>query len=146
MPKIRITPQPTLRLQIKHGIAIGPGKAALLEAIAATGSIAEACKLLKMSYRGGWELVNSMNEHFVGPLVDKTKGGSTRGGAALTPLGVDVLELYRQMEQRAVDAIRDDVARLEALLTAAETPSAVRAVLPHQAASATSRRRATRRA
>ena len=116
MPRIRVTPQSTLRLQIEHGIAIGPGKAALLEAIAATGSIAEACKMLRMSYRGGWELVNSMNEHFVGPLVDKAKGGPTRGGASLTPLGVEVLELYRCMEQRAVHAIQADVVRLEALL------------------------------
>lgn len=116
MPKIRIHPQPTLRLQIKHGIAIGPGKAALLEAIAATGSIAEACKTLKMSYRAGWELVNSMNEHFVGPLVDKVKGGTARGGTTLTPLGVEVLELYRSMERRAVASIRIDVTRLEALL------------------------------
>ena len=116
MPKIRVTPQPALRLQIKHGIAIGPGKAALLEAIAATGSIAEACKMLKMSYRGGWELVNSMNVHFIGPLVEKSKGGSTRGGTTLTPLGLEVLELYRHMELRAVDAIRGDVVRLEALL------------------------------
>lgn len=116
MPKVRVTPQPTLRLQIKHGVAIGPGKAALLEAIAATGSIAEACKSLKMSYRGGWELVNSMNEHFVGPLVVKLKGGSTRGGTSLTPLGIEVLVLYQRMEKRAINSIRDDVARLEALL------------------------------
>ena len=116
VPKIRVTPLPTLRLQIKHGIAIGPGKAALLEAIAATGSIAEACRMSKMSYRGGWELVNSMNEHFIAPLVEKSKGGATRGGTSLTPLGVEVLELYRAMERRAVDAIRRDVLKLEALL------------------------------
>ena len=116
MPKVRVTPQPTLRLQIKHGIAIGPGKADLLEAIAATGSINEACKMLKMSYRGGWALIQSMNEHFVGPLVEKSKGGATRGGASLTPLGAEVLELYRLMERQAVDAIRPSVVRLEAVL------------------------------
>ena len=116
MPKVRVTPQPTLRLQIKHGIAIGPGKADLLEAIAATGSINEACKMLKMSYRGGWALIQSMNEHFVEPLVEKSKGGATRGGASLTPLGAEVLELYRLMERQAVDAIRPSVARLEAVL------------------------------
>lgn len=123
MPKVRVTPQPTLRLQIKHGIAIGPGKADLLEAIAATGSINEACKLLKMSYRGGWALIQSMNAHFVGPLVEKSKGGATRGGATLTPLGAEVLELYRLMERQAVDAIRPGVAKLESVLKPSESTS-----------------------
>ena len=84
MPKRITTAQPNLRVQIKHGIAMGPGKAQLLEAIAITGSISEAAKVMEMSYRTAWQLVTSMNEHFVGPLVSMTKGGQTGGGASLT--------------------------------------------------------------
>ena len=42
-------------------IAIGPGKVALLEAIAEAGSISAAARTLGMSYRRTWLLVDEMN-------------------------------------------------------------------------------------
>ena len=45
MPKRITSAQPNLRVQIKHGIAMGPVKAQLLEAIAITGSISEAARV-----------------------------------------------------------------------------------------------------
>src|SRR5215210_7300934 len=108
MPKRRIHPEPNFRLQLKHGVALGPGKVALLEHIAELGSISQAGKAMGMSYRTAWQLVTSMNEHFVRPLVSSTKGGAGGGGASLTPLGKDVLRRYRAMEERALKAIADD--------------------------------------
>ena len=116
MPKRITTTQPNFRLQIKHGIAIGPGKAALLEAVSVTGSISEAARTMEMSYRTAWQLVTSMNEHFVGPLVTMTKGGKAGGGAALTELGWDVLCTYKGMEEKALKAIEAEIERLESML------------------------------
>ncbi|MGR4871088.1 winged helix-turn-helix domain-containing protein [Variovorax sp. LARHSF232] len=116
MPKRRVEPQPNFRLQLKHGVAMGPGKAELLEHIAELGSITRAGKAMAMSYRTAWQLVNTMNEHFIGPLVVSTKGGASGGGAQLTPLGEDVLRRYRTMEQRALKAIAKDIAHLESLI------------------------------
>lgn len=116
MPKRQIQPQPNFRLQLKHGVAIGPGKAALLEHIAALGSISQAGRAMGMSYRTAWQLVATMNEHFVEALVVSTKGGTNGGGAQLTTLGQDVLERYRAMEARALDAIGQDIADLEKLI------------------------------
>lgn len=116
MPKLRVTPRPGLRLEIKHGVAIGPGKAQLLEAIAASGSISQAAKAMRMSYRTAWELVTSLNGDFAGPLVESSKGGVGGGGALLTPLGIDVLRLYRAMETRALKAITKDISKFESLL------------------------------
>jgi molybdate transport system regulatory protein len=62
---------PNLRLQLKHGVAIGPGKAALLESIAQVGSISAAGRALGMSYKHAWLLVNSMNTHFRGPVASE---------------------------------------------------------------------------
>lgn len=84
---------------------MGPGKAALLEAIAATGSISAAAKRLGMSYRRAWLLVDTMNRCFRTPLVDAATGGSGGGGAGLTTLGEEVLARYRTMERRAREAI-----------------------------------------
>lgn len=116
MPRRRIEPEPNFRLQIKRGVALGPGKVALLELIAELGSISQAGKAMAMSYRTAWELVRSMNEDFVEPLVANTKGGVGGGGATLTPLGKEVLRRYRAMERRALKAIGKDIAHLESLI------------------------------
>jgi molybdate transport system regulatory protein len=104
------------RIQIKHHVAIGPGKADVLALIAETGSIAEAGRRLGMAYQTVWSLVRSMNAHFVAPLVESQRGGSAGGGARLTPLGGEVLALYREIEARAQEAIAPGVARLAALI------------------------------
>jgi molybdate transport system regulatory protein len=109
---------PRLRIVLEPEIALGPGKADLLEGIDTTGSIAAAGRRLGMSYKRAWTLVEAMNGDFGSPLVHTTKGGRTYGGAALTPTGKEVLQLYRRMEARAGAAIRGEMKALRKLLTA----------------------------
>lgn len=92
----------TPRLRLKRGpdIALGPGKAELLDAIADTHSISAAAKRLGMSYRRAWLLVDTMNQCFRAPLVHTATGGRQGGGARLSDLGHQVLALYRRYEQR----------------------------------------------
>lgn len=116
MPKPKLSTETNLRLQIKHGVAIGPGKAALLEHIVELGSISRAGKAMGMSYRTAWLLVDSLNTHFKRPLVLSSKGGANGGGAQLTALGTDVLRRYRAMERRALQAISKDVEHLSSLI------------------------------
>jgi len=61
--------EPRIRILLGSSIAIGPGKAALLEAIGDTGSIAAAGRRMGMSYRRAWLLAKTMNACFRGPLV-----------------------------------------------------------------------------
>jgi len=98
-----------LRVHLGDQIAIGPGKAQLLESIRRTGSISAACREMGMSYKHGWLLVDSMNGCFRSALVEAVKGGKAGGGASLTPLGVEVLECYRHMQVLATEAIRPEV-------------------------------------
>jgi molybdate transport system regulatory protein len=109
-----------IRIRIPHGddFAIGPGKAALLEAIQRTGSISAAGRELKMSYRRAWLLVDSMNRCFRHPLVDTATGGKAGGGAFVTGLGMQALQLFRSMHAKAADSIQDDVQKLSKLLAA----------------------------
>jgi molybdate transport system regulatory protein len=88
-----------VRLRILSGssIAIGPGKADLLDAIAETGSISAAARRMGMSYRRAWLLVQTMNDCFKRPLVEAVKGGKEGGGARLTDLGDQVLTRYRRL-------------------------------------------------
>lgn len=110
-----------LKPRLLHGgeIAIGPGKAQLLEAIAREGSISAAGRALEMSYRRAWQLVDTMNRCWSGPLVETSAGGRRGGGAALTPLGEAVLTHYRALERRlAAAAEGEDLAALRAALAA----------------------------
>lgn len=91
------------RLRVLHGeeIALGPGKADLLEAVERAGTLAEAAKLLGMSYMRAWKLLRTMNACFKEPLVATARGGSEHGHASLTATGRAVLALYRRMEEEA---------------------------------------------
>lgn len=84
--------------------AIGPGKADLLEAIGAHGSISAAARVLGMSYRRAWLLVDEMNRCFDPALVETLRGGGLERGARVTATGAAVLEAYREMEQAAAAA------------------------------------------
>jgi molybdate transport system regulatory protein len=100
---------PRLRVLLGAAIAIGPGKADLLDAIAASGSISAAAKAMGMSYRRAWLLVDTMNRCFRGPIVASARGGTGGGGAELTALGREVLARYRAMESKALDCLDDDL-------------------------------------
>ncbi len=86
-------------------LAIGPGKVALLEAIAATGSITSAAKRLGMSYRRAWLLVDETNRCLRSPAVDTAAGGRKGGGTALTATGVELVRRYRALERRTEAAV-----------------------------------------
>jgi molybdate transport system regulatory protein len=107
-----------LRLRIRTGddIALGPGKADLLEAIAKTGSISQAARLLNMSYRRAWLLVETMNRCFKTPLVEAKTGGKAGGGAEITKLGLEALRHYRAMQTATEKAAASAFAKLARLM------------------------------
>jgi molybdate transport system regulatory protein len=97
-------------------IAIGPGKADLLDAIAATGSISRSARRLAMSYRRAWLLVDTMNRCFRAPVVASATGGTGGGGATLTPFGRRVLAQFRAMQAHIDRAIEGDLGKFSELL------------------------------
>ena len=106
----------TLRILGRSRPAMGPGKAELLDRIAATGSISAAAREMGMSYRRAWMLVEALNEDFSGPLVETATGGKRGGGTTVTELGMAVLHRYRAMESRATAAIDRELPEFEQLL------------------------------
>jgi len=89
-----------IKLQLLCGdaIAMGPGKADLLDAIAAEGSISGAGRRMGMSYRRAWQLVDLMNRCWAAPLIETSPGSARGGGARLTRLGGEVLHEYRALQ------------------------------------------------
>jgi molybdate transport system regulatory protein len=105
-----------LRIVLRPGAALGPGKIDLLEAIAETGSIRAAGNRFKMSYRRAWSLVAELNGMFKTPLVQAETGGRGGGGAKLTPLGKQVVERFRAMEAASWSMVERDFRALAAHL------------------------------
>jgi molybdate transport system regulatory protein len=108
--------EPRLRVLMGSSIAMGPGKADLLQAIADEGSITRAARRMGMSYRRAWLLVETMNRCFRAPLIEASRGGAGGGGARLTPLGHQALARYRAMEVKAQDNLARDMAEFRKLL------------------------------
>lgn len=109
-----------LRIIVGDEIAMGPGKADLLDNIIKTGSIAAAGRAMGMSYKRAWDLVEQMNRSFKEKMVETSKGGAGRGGAVVTSFGEDVLKGYRVAVARAMRAVEEDATKILAL-TKAET-------------------------
>ncbi len=105
-----------IRIAVGENIAIGQGKADLLEAIERSGSISAAARELNMSYRKAWMLMDEMNQCFRSPVVLATKGGPRGGGAQVTPLGRDALARFRRIQAKASAAIEKDVRDFRRLL------------------------------
>ena len=96
----------SIRLDLVCGARIGPGKVAVLEAIARSGSISAAGRALRMSYRRTWELVEDLNRSLGTPVVETAAGGSGGGGAVLTRAGKAIVERYRAIEMDTAHAAR----------------------------------------
>lgn len=106
----------SIRIDFGPGQRLGPGKIALLEEIAAKGSIAAGGRALGMSYRRAWILVDEINSIFGQPAVSSKAGGSKGGGAELTPLGKMLISHYRAIEASAAAAASRQLAALNRAL------------------------------
>lgn len=89
-------------------VVLGRGRVELLEAIDELHSIRQAAVQLGMSYRRAWLLVQSMNTASDQALVEATKGGSSGGGASVTPFGKKAIEQFHSLDR----ALRETAARI----------------------------------
>ncbi|MBU4528793.1 MAG: LysR family transcriptional regulator [Hoeflea sp.] len=110
------TPKLRLKLTFDSGLTLGPGKADLLQGIAADGSISAAGRRMRMSYKRAWMLVEEMNAAFEAPLVESSRGGASGGGARLTAAGEAVLAHYRKLEAITLTQGADEISGIARLL------------------------------
>ena len=118
-------PRLTLRIEFEGGRAVGPGKIKLMELIDKHGSISEAGRQMRMSYRRAWLLVDSLNRCFRAPVVASQHGGQQGGGASLTKFGHAVVHHYRAVESAAVKAGATHIRALSAAVAEQTAASGV---------------------
>lgn len=92
---------------------LGKGRIELLELIQKTGSISKAAKVMEMSYRQAWQMVEEMNERAESPLVEKQLGGKSGGGATLTILGRKYIKAFHEMNLKVEKFITKELKKLK---------------------------------
>jgi molybdate transport system regulatory protein len=122
----------TIRVDLGKGGALGPGKVRLLELIQSHGSISEAGRVMGMSYRQAWLLVDNLNQSFRQAVVSKQTGGRRGGGARLTAWGRKVIERYRAIEAAAQRAVAPHLRALESAGTDQPAARPRRATVPRK--------------
>ena len=80
-------------------IIIGKGRAEILENIERTGSINQAAKVMKMSYKGVWSKIK-VTEQYLGKNIIHA---DRRDGSRLTSEGKMLLEKYRILKARCLE-------------------------------------------
>jgi molybdate transport system regulatory protein len=98
---LTMRPSPlTVRFRVDIGpkCSIGVGKIELLEGIARGGSLSQAARDMRMSYRRAWLLLADLNSSFEEPVAVTSTGGRGGGGVVLTSFGKRLVAGYRGLE------------------------------------------------
>lgn len=99
---------------------IGPGKISLLEQIDKVGSISGAAKEMGMTYRRAWHLLETVQTVLNEDVVETSVGGKKGGGARLTTVGKELVNLYREAEEGACKGAKPLLKRMDSLLVTSD--------------------------
>lgn len=93
----------------------GHGRIRLLSKVAELGSISQAAKSMKMSYKAAWDAVNHMNNLAGEPLLNRTIGGKGGGSTTLTERGQQLISNFERIErvhQRFLQELSQDTGNI----------------------------------
>ena len=83
-----------------NNIIIGEGRAKILENIEKTGSMNQAAKLMKMSYKAVWSKIKTTEKHLNACIVHTDR----KEGSRLSQDGKELLKKYNQLKTQCMSA------------------------------------------
>ncbi|AOF52310.1 molybdenum-dependent transcriptional regulator [Rodentibacter caecimuris] len=110
-----------LTIKLQQMLFIDPKRVRLLKEIQQCGSINQAAKNAKVSYKSAWDHLEAMNKLSPSPLLKRNTGGKNGGGTSLTSYAERLLQLYDLLEktqEHAFKILQDESVPLDSLLTA----------------------------
>jgi molybdate transport system regulatory protein len=87
-------------------VVVSDWRIALLEAVAATGSLAAAARRMNVPYRTAWQKLKAMEARCGMPLVITTSGGEGGGTSRLTPQAQELIQQFHSI----VQGVQEEVA------------------------------------
>jgi molybdate transport system regulatory protein len=95
------------------GEFLGSDRIVLLEKIREYGSISKAAKVVGISYKTAWEIINTMNNIADKPLVIRMSGGRGGGGTQLTREAAEIISQFRTIQQEHERFLGNVAARID---------------------------------
>jgi molybdate transport system regulatory protein len=80
-------------------VMLSDWRVALLEAVEATGSLAEAARRLDVPYRTAWQKLKAIEASWGVPLLVTESGGAEGGASRLTPEARDLIRRFHLVAQ-----------------------------------------------
>src|SRR5689334_16507610 len=96
----RVTACAKVWLEARGHFAVGEGGVRFLAAIHEAGSIRVGAEHVGWSYRHALGYLRNAERQLGRRLVARTRGGNDRGGAVLTPAGLDLVRRYERLRAR----------------------------------------------
>lgn len=96
--RMRRTTRIELTLVLPNGGRLEPIDIGLIEAVRNCRSLSGAGRLLDISYRKTWRMVDALNRTFASPVVE-TFPERREGGAEVTMFGERLVAIFRSMER-----------------------------------------------
>jgi molybdate transport system regulatory protein len=92
-----LTPRSKIWLERNGRVVLSEWRAALLEGVDETGSLAGAAAKLEVPYRTAWTRLRQIEEGLGFKVLDTQTGGVDGGGSKLTPAARDALDRFRRV-------------------------------------------------
>jgi molybdate transport system regulatory protein len=103
----------TLWIECNEDRFFGPGRVELLERIDQSGSINQAAKQMRMSYKKAWDMITILNTQSKIPLVILHVGGEKGGGAEITDDARTLIAYHRLLRKRFAAFLEKETQRLK---------------------------------
>src|SRR5660397_103903 len=90
---------------------LGKGRIELLKQINKHGSLSQAAKAMKMSYKGAWDSLHEMKKLSTEELIISNSGGAGGGGSTLTKKAHQYIKMYELLydaQQKFLQAIESN--------------------------------------
>ena len=97
MPKLKLRSSQWI-VDEHNNIIIGNGRAEILKNIEQTGSINQAAKVMKMSYKAVWSKIKATEKHLDAIIVHTDR----KEGSRLSREGKELLEKYRRLKEECM--------------------------------------------
>ena len=104
-----------VRLSLPNGGSLDEADIALIETIHKCRSILGSSKIMALSYRKTWLMVDALNRTFEAKVIE-TFPGRRGGGAEVTAFGQRLVALFRSVERRSSSAATATLGELTASL------------------------------
>lgn len=96
-------------------VLLGEGRVQLLKAIEQTGSLSKASKILNLSYKKAWHLLDSINQSAKNPVTINTIGGKDGGGTILTNYGKTLIRVFDDINQNCWEFLDSELEKMKNL-------------------------------